>query len=72
MNKSKELGREDPQNKSGKEGGEGEEGEADKRIEPRLEHPGKQHTRTGTSGWWRPWTEKPGVEATLEWSDGAA
>ena len=72
MNKSKELGREDPKNKSGEEGGEGEEGEADKRMEPRLEHPGKQRTRTGTSGWWRPWTGMPGMEATLGWSDGAA
>ena len=60
MNKSKELGREDPKNKSGEEGGEGEEGEADKRLEPRMEHPGKQRTRSGTTGWWRPWTGKPG------------
>ena len=72
MNKSKQLGREDPKIKSGEEGGEGEEGEANKRMEPRLEHPGKQRTRTGTSGWWRPWTGTPGVEATLDSSDGAA
>ena len=51
MNKSKEQGGEDPKNKSREEGGEGEEGEAGKSMEPGLEHPGKQRTRTGTSGW---------------------
>ena len=60
INRSKELGREDPENKSGEEGGEGEEGEADKGMELRLEHPGKQRTRTETSGLWRPWTGSPG------------
>ena len=41
---------EDTTNKRWEEGGEGEEGEADKRMEPGLEHPGKTCTRTGTSG----------------------
>ena len=38
-------------------------------MEPGLEHPGKTCTRTGTSGWWRPWTETSGVEAALDGKD---
>ena len=35
------MERDDTQNKRREDGGEGEEGEADKRIEPGPEHPGK-------------------------------
>ena len=44
------MQREDKKNKRPEEGGEGEEGEADEHMEPRLEHPEKKCTRTGTTG----------------------
>ena len=68
MNKSKEQMRKDAKNKSREAGGEGEEGEADKHMEPGLEHQGKTCTRTGTSFCWRLWTETSGVEGALDWS----
>ena len=66
------IEREDTKNKRREEEGEGDEGEADKHMEPGLEHPGETCTQTGTSGWWRPWTEKSGVEAALDGKDGPA
>ena len=59
--------REDTKKKNREEGGEGEEGEADKHMETGLEHLEKKCTRTGTSGWWRPWTGTPGEEAAQDW-----
>ena len=50
MNKSKEQMRKDTKNKRREARGEGEEGEAAKHMEPGWEQPGKQRTRTGTSG----------------------
>ena len=50
MNKSDEGWRGDAKNKSREAGGEGEEGEAAEHMEPGQEQPGKQHTRTETSG----------------------
>ena len=50
MNKSKEQMRKDANNQSREAGGEGEEGEAAEHMEPGQEQPGKERTRTGTSG----------------------
>ena len=58
MNKSKEQMGKDAMNKCPEAGGEGEEGEAAEHMEPGQEQPGKQRTRTGTSG----------GEAALDWS----
>ena len=60
--------KEDKKSNRREEGGEGEEGEADKHMEPRLEHPGKQRTRTGTSGGRRPWTGTSREEAARDWN----
>ena len=50
--------RKDTKNKSLEAGGVGEEAEAAKHMEPGQEQPGKQRTRTGTSG----------GEAALDWN----
>ena len=62
MNKSKEQMRKDAKNKSHERGGEGEEGEAAEHMEPEKEQPGKQRTRTGTSG----------GEAAVDWTIGGS
>ena len=58
MNKGKEQMRKDTKNRSREAKGEGEEGEAAKDMEPGQEQPGKQRTRTRTSG----------GKAALDWS----
>ena len=37
-------------------------------MKPGLEHPGKQRTRTGTSGGRGPWTGTSGEEAARDWN----
>ena len=37
-------------------------------MEPGLEHPGTQRTRTGKSGGRRPWTGTSGDEAARDWN----
>ena len=39
-----------------------------KHMEPGLEHPGKQSTRTATSGGRRPWTGRSGEAAPRDWN----
>ena len=58
MNKSKDQMRKDTTNESREAGGEGAEEKAAKHVEPGQEQPGKQRTRTGTSG----------GDAALDWS----
>ena len=60
--------KEDKKNNRREEGGKGEEGEADKHMEPGLDHPGKQRTRTATSGGRRLWTETSGEVAAQDWN----
>ena len=58
MNKSKDQMTKDTTKERREAGGEGAEGKAAKHVEPGREQPGKQRTRTGTSG----------SEAALDWS----
>ena len=58
MNRSKDQMRKDTTNESREAGREGAERKAAKHVEPGREQPGKQRTRTGTSG----------GEAALDWS----
>ena len=58
MNKSKDQMRKDTTNESRGAGGEGPEGKAARHVIHGREQPGKQRTRTGTSG----------GEAALDWS----
>ena len=50
MNKGKDQMRKDTTRESQEAGGEGADGRAAKHVEPGREQPGKQRTRTGTSG----------------------
>ena len=50
MNKGKDQMRKDTTKESKEAGGEGADGKAAKHVEPGREQPGKQRTRTGTSG----------------------
>ena len=50
MNKGKDQMRKDTTKESQEAGGEGADGKAAKHVEPGREQPGKQRTRTGTSG----------------------
>ena len=66
------MEREDTKKDSREAGGEGGEGQADKRMELGLEHPGKQRTRTGTSGGRKPWTGTSGEAGLHKEEDAAA
>ena len=66
------MEREDTKKESREAGGGKEEGKADKHMELRLEHPGKQHTRTGTSGGRKPWTGTSGEAGLHKEEDAAA
>ena len=62
MNKSKEQMRNNTKNRRREAGGEREQGEAAKHMEPGWEQPGKQRTRTGSSGVGRPCMGAPGLQ----------
>ena len=61
MNKGKDQMRKDTTKESQEAGGEGSDGKAAKHLEPGQEQPGKQRTRTGTSGGERSWMGASGA-----------
>ena len=66
------MEREDTEKESREAGGEGGEGKADKHMELGLQHPGKQRTRTRTSGGRKPWTGTSGDAGLHKEEDEAA